>query len=124
MNPMSITNMVPVADHAARQGIPFYFAVLFFVLVGCLAGCVWIGWRIAKTNFEARQRAEDDLRKSYLELTARLRQVEDDCRKITGEFARLQEKSIEAMADVAEAIRDLRNSLHKDHQSSMNHLSR
>ncbi len=116
----------PVVDHASQQGIAWYFAVLFFCLIGALVLLGWFGLKLFTFFAKSKIAADEAGAKRYDDLVVRLRAVEaeaaatnaralklaEDVHSMASDYAALQARSVKAMEDVASAIRDLRGFVH------------
>lgn len=119
----AIKALSPVVDHASQQGFAWYFAFLFFFLIGGVALSGWFGLKLFTFFANAKIAADEAGAKRYEELLTRLRAVEaeastaharsaqliEDVQRMATEYAALQARSVRAMEDFTSAIRDLRN---------------
>jgi len=126
----AVTALRPVVDHASQQGIAWYFAVLFFCVIGLLALVGWFGLKLFAFFAKSKVEADESAAKRYEELVARLRAVEseaaaahsrsaqltEDVQRMATDYAALQARSVRAMEDFTAAIRDLRSYMHPQAQ--------
>ena len=106
----------PVVDHASQQGFAWYFAFLFFFLIGALVMAGWFGVKVVKATLQSKFEAEERQHQQFVDLAKRLREVEDSHKAMAQQFARelaeLQTRSVRAMEDVAETLREIKDALH------------
>jgi uncharacterized protein YukE len=108
-----LTTLKPIVDHASEQGFQWHFELLFFLLIGVVLFMAWSGGKIITTFVQAKVAADQRQHQQYGELAMRLREVEDSHRQISNQFAELQTRSVRAMEDVAEALREIKETIHR-----------
>lgn len=108
----AVTALKPLVDHASTQGFQWHFEMLFFLLIAVVVFMAWTGGKIIRAFIEAKIAAEARQHDQYTELAKRLREVEDAHRGIALQFAELQTRSVRAMEDVAEALREIKETIH------------
>lgn len=112
----AIGALKPLADHASQQGFQWHFELLFFLLIAVVIFMAWSGSKIVRSFLESKTQAEARQHEQYLELAKRLREVEDAHKSISQQFARefaeLQTRSVRAMEDVAETLREIKETIH------------